>query len=97
MGCSTTGDCTFSTRGSDRVGSGVTGAGGGWLLFSTGLPVAEFSGCLKTGISGLLEMPSTKLRLGEGGSALLWVSSGILETGVDDSWLSALLGGAGGS
>lgn len=99
---SVNGDCIFSTLGSVRLGSGALGAGGGWLLFSTTLPGAAPSGCLKTGISGLLEAPSTGLRLedeeeGEEGSALLWGGSGILEAGAEASWESTLLGGAGGS
>lgn len=92
-----TGDCTLSTRGSVRDGRGALGAGGGWLLFSTALPGIKPSACLKTGISGLLEVPSIGLRLGDGGSARLWVGSGILETGAEVSWASILLGGAGGS
>lgn len=66
-------------------------------MFSTALPGTKPSGCLKTGISGLLEAPSTGLREGDGGSALLCGGSGILETGAEDSWASILLGGAGGS
>lgn len=92
-----TGDCTLSTRGSESEGRGALGAGGGWLLFSIALPGTKPSGCLKTGISGLLEAPSAGLRIGDGGSALLWGGSGILETGAEDSWASILLGGAGGS
>ena len=92
-----TGDCTLSTRGSAKEGSGAMGAGGGWLLFSTALPGTKPSCCRKTGISGLLETTSIGLRLGDGGSALLWGGSGILETGAEESWASILLGGAGGS
>lgn len=66
-----TGDCTLSTLVSAREGRGALGAGGGWLLFSTVVPGTKPSGCLKTGISGLLEAPSTGLRMGDGGSALL--------------------------
>lgn len=66
-----TGDCTLSTLGSAREGRGALGAGGGWLLFSTALFGTKPSGCLKTGISGLLDAPSTGLMTGDGGSALL--------------------------
>ncbi len=71
VGGSATGDCTLSTLGSTREGRGALGAGGGWLLFSTALPGTKPSGCLKTGISGLLDAPSTGLMMGDGGSALL--------------------------
>lgn len=66
-------------------------------MFSTALLGTKPSGCLKTGISGLLDKLSIGLRLGDGGSALLWGGSGILETGAGESWGSILLGGAGGS
>lgn len=79
-----TGDCTLSTWCSAGEGRGVTGAGGWWPLFSTGT-------------SGLLKATSTGLRLGDGGSALLWGGSGILDTGVEAIWESILRGGAGGS
>lgn len=60
--------------------------------------MALLSDCLKTGISGLLEVPSTWLMFWDGASlALFGVGSGILEAGAEDSWASILLGGAGGS
>lgn len=59
VGGSATGDCTLSTLGSAKEGRGAVGAGDGWLLFSTALLGTIPSGCLKTGISGLLEAPST--------------------------------------
>lgn len=90
-----TGDCTLSTLLSPREGREALGARG-WWLFSNTAPGNKASGCRKTGISGLL-VPSTGLRLGDMGSALLWGGSGILETGAEDSWASILLGGAGGS
>lgn len=96
-GGSATGGCTLSTLGSAREGRGAVGAGGGWLLFSTTLLGTKPSDCLKTGNSGFLEAPSTWLRTGDGGSALLCEGSGILETGAEDNWASILLGGAGGS
>lgn len=65
-----TGDCTLSTLVSARDGRGALGTGGGWLLFSTVVPDAKLSSCLKTGISGLLVATSTGLRMGDGGSAL---------------------------
>lgn len=57
------------------------------------------STCLKTGNSGLLEVPSTWPRLWDGGSAALPRGSGILDVATEDSWdsPSILLGGAGGS
>lgn len=91
------GDWTLSTRGSAREGRGALGAGGGWLLFSIPLPDTKLSCCLKMGISGLREAPSLGLRTGDGGSALLWGGSGILETGTDGNWASILLGGTAGS
>lgn len=63
-------------------------------MFSTAPLGTKPSGCLKTGMSGLLEDPSGS---GEGGSALLWGGSGILEVGAEDNCASILLGGAGGS
>lgn len=72
VGGSVTDDCTLSTLGSVREGRGALGAGGRWwLLFSTALLGTKPSGCLKTGISGLLEAPSTGLMIGDVDSALL--------------------------